>query len=177
MEFGIIGLPVIRFYALALGHDPPCREIRAVLFGVAAGLTLDEFALWLNLEDVYWAPKGRQSIDAVIVASVLGGMLLLGARVWIDLGRQVEELVAAAGIAAALVAVANLLKGKLAVAMLSFVFIPVGIAGALRLARPGSPWARLYDDDKRRRARERFPEPWLPARVARSAAARRQVAS
>ena len=35
------------------------------------GLTLDEFALWLNLEDVYWTEKGRQSIDAVIVTTSL----------------------------------------------------------------------------------------------------------
>ena len=37
----------------------------AILYGVGAALTLDEFALWLNLEDVYWSPQGRSSIDAV----------------------------------------------------------------------------------------------------------------
>jgi hypothetical protein len=47
-------------------------RITAVLYGISAALTLDEFALWLNLSDVYWAQKGRASIDAVIVfASVL----------------------------------------------------------------------------------------------------------
>ncbi|HKF80295.1 MAG TPA: hypothetical protein VKB17_05670, partial [Thermoleophilaceae bacterium] len=53
------------------GSDVACnspRETIAVLFGVGLGLTLDEFALWLNLQDVYWSPKGRESIDAVIVA-------------------------------------------------------------------------------------------------------------
>jgi len=39
----------------------------ALLFGVGAALTLDEFALWLNLQDVYWTGTGRESIDAVII--------------------------------------------------------------------------------------------------------------
>jgi hypothetical protein len=39
----------------------------AILYGVGAALTLDEFALWLNLQDVYWAGKGRESVDAVII--------------------------------------------------------------------------------------------------------------
>jgi hypothetical protein len=37
-----------------------------VAFGIGMGLTMDEFALWLNLQDVYWAPKGRESIDALV---------------------------------------------------------------------------------------------------------------
>ena len=51
-------------------------------------------------------------------------------------------------------------------AMVSLVVVPVGLVGALRLARPGSPWARLYGERRRARAQERFPEPWLPARLA-----------
>jgi len=47
----------------------------ALLYGVGAALTLDEFALWLNLEDVYWARQGRESIDAVIL---FGALLLIG---------------------------------------------------------------------------------------------------
>jgi hypothetical protein len=38
-------------------------------------LTLDEFALWLNLEDVYWAREGRESIDAVVL---FGSLLSIG---------------------------------------------------------------------------------------------------
>ena len=40
-----------------------------MLFGIGTGLTLDEFALWLNLKDVYWEKEGRKSIDAVIIAA------------------------------------------------------------------------------------------------------------
>jgi hypothetical protein len=50
-------------------------RIMSVLYAVGAALTLDEFALWLNLEDVYWEREGRASIDAVIL---FGGFLSIG---------------------------------------------------------------------------------------------------
>jgi hypothetical protein len=56
----------------------------AFAYGVAAALTLDEFALWLNLEDVYWTGPGRVSIDAVVIfasllsAGIWGGPFLRG---------------------------------------------------------------------------------------------------
>jgi hypothetical protein len=49
----------------------------SILYGIGAALTLDEFALWLNLQDVYWERQGRASIDAVIL---FGG--LLSAGIW-----------------------------------------------------------------------------------------------
>ncbi len=49
-----------------------------MLFGIGAGLTLDEFALWVHLEDVYWTDEGRQSVDAVIVAALIGGLVVAG---------------------------------------------------------------------------------------------------
>jgi len=63
-------------------------RLMALLYGAGAALTLDEFALWLNLEDVYWAREGRESIDAVIL---FGALLLLG--IWgrgffVALGRE-----------------------------------------------------------------------------------------
>lgn len=51
-------------------------RLMAVLYGVGAALTLDEFALWLNLKDVYWSPEGRSSIDAVFL---FGSLLASGA--------------------------------------------------------------------------------------------------
>ena len=49
-------------------------------FGVGAALVLDEFALWLELRDVYWTEEGRRSIDAVIIAAALIAMVALGRR-------------------------------------------------------------------------------------------------
>ncbi len=54
-------------------------SLTAVAFGVGAALTLDEFALWLNLSDVYWARQGRESIDAVLI---FAGMLSSGLWGW-----------------------------------------------------------------------------------------------
>jgi hypothetical protein len=46
-------------------------SLTAIVFGIGAALTLDEFALFLNLQDVYWERRGRESIDAVIVFAAL----------------------------------------------------------------------------------------------------------
>ncbi len=51
-------------------------RLLAILYGVGAALTLDEFALWLNLANDYWSPQGRESIDAVIL---FGAALAAGA--------------------------------------------------------------------------------------------------
>ena len=51
-------------------------RLMSILYGVGAALTLDEFALWLNLKDVYWSPEGRSSIDAIIL---FGALLSVGA--------------------------------------------------------------------------------------------------
>jgi hypothetical protein len=50
-----------------------------MLFGVAAALTLDEFALWLNLRDVYWEREGRESFEAL---ALFGGFLAIGIFGW-----------------------------------------------------------------------------------------------
>jgi hypothetical protein len=47
----------------------------SILYGAGAALTLDEFALWLNLANVYWSPQGRESIDAVVL---FGSLLAIG---------------------------------------------------------------------------------------------------
>jgi len=52
------------------------RRLLCLLYGAAAALTLDEFALWLNLRDVYWAKEGRASVDAVVLFATL---LIIGA--------------------------------------------------------------------------------------------------
>jgi hypothetical protein len=51
-------------------------RLMSILYGVGAALTLDEFALWLNLQDVYFVRAGRSSIDAVFL---FGSLLAIGA--------------------------------------------------------------------------------------------------
>ena len=160
LVWGILLLLAIGYIGIALEPASPWREVVAILFGFGAGLTLDEFALWLNLKDVYWSEQGRRSIDAVIVAATLGALVVLGFRVWIDVAEEVESVarlaVAGAGAIGIALAVINALKGKIFTAMATL-FIPVvGLVGALRLARPGSLWSRIYGEERLSRSRERF---------------------
>ena len=160
MVWGILLLLIVGYVGIALEPDTPWREVIAVLFGIGAGLTLDEFALWLNLKDVYWSEQGRDSIDAVIVAGVLGALVVLGFRVWIDVATDVETVarlvVAGAGLTGIVLAVVNGLKGKLFMALASLLVPLIGLIGAVRLARPGSLWARLYGESRLARSRARF---------------------
>jgi hypothetical protein len=84
LVWGILLLLGAGYVGVAIAPDSPWRELAAIAFGIGMGLTLDEFALWLNLEDVYWSDKGRQSVDAVIVTASLLGLTLLGLGFWID---------------------------------------------------------------------------------------------
>src|SRR5215211_8103367 len=77
LVFGIVLMLLVGF-VLALQPASPWAEIMAGAFGIGAGLTLDEYALWLHLEDVYWSEQGRRSVDAVVVAALIGGLLLMG---------------------------------------------------------------------------------------------------
>ena len=58
------------------GVVSPTQELLAIAFGVGAALVLDEWALIFHLDDVYWSQEGRSSIDAMIVGTVLAGLLL-----------------------------------------------------------------------------------------------------
>jgi hypothetical protein len=157
LVWGIVLLLVSGFLNFALTPDSPWFEILAGLFGVGAGLTLDEFALWVRLEDVYWAKEGRVSIDAVVVASLLGGLIVLGIAPF-DLpnhASSISSLVAAILIDLALSTLA-ILKGKPLLGLIG-IFIPlVSIVGMARLAAPSSPWARRrYPPEGRRMTRSR----------------------
>ena len=50
-------------------------RMMSMTYGVGAALTLDEFALWLNLRDVYWQREGRESFEAM---ALFGGILAIG---------------------------------------------------------------------------------------------------
>jgi len=82
LVFGIIILLVVGYGWLAdigTGVDDSSillSRLMSILYGTGAALTLDEYALWLNLKDVYWSPQGRSSIDAVIL---FGALLAAGA--------------------------------------------------------------------------------------------------
>jgi hypothetical protein len=162
LVWGILLLLIFGYIGVAIQPESPWHEITAVLFGIGTGLTLDEFALWLNLEDVYWSDKGRRSIDAVIVAAAISGMVLVGFAAWIDVGVSIADgvfaLIGGIGATAILLALVNLSKEKFGTAAVGLLIPPVGLVGAFRLGKPGSPWAKLFyrSETKRLRAAERF---------------------
>jgi hypothetical protein len=78
---GQIGLGYLWTYQFALGVDPRKRaasRAAAIAYGVSAALTLDEFALWFDLQDDYWTAAGRKSIDAVALFAGISTMTLAG---------------------------------------------------------------------------------------------------
>jgi hypothetical protein len=83
LVWGILLLMSMGYIGLSTDLGSPWFEFVAIAFGIGMGLTLDEFALWLNLQDVYWSAKGRQSIDAVIFTTVLLVIALLGLEFWV----------------------------------------------------------------------------------------------
>jgi hypothetical protein len=160
LVWGILLLLIAGYLGVTVAPGSPWHEILAVLFGIGTGLTLDEFALWLNLSDVYWSEQGRRSIDAVIVAATLTGMMLVGFTAWVDVTTEVADAVIAIvgglGVLTTLFAAVNLSKEKFGIALAGLFFPPLGWVGAFRLARPYSPWARLYGKEKLARARARY---------------------
>ena len=83
LVWGILLLLSMGYLGISTDIESPWFELVAVGFGIGMGLTMDEFALWLNLQDVYWSDKGRQSIDAVVVTTVLLVIAVLGLEFWI----------------------------------------------------------------------------------------------
>jgi hypothetical protein len=157
LVWGIVLILVSGFLNFVLRPGSPGVEILAAMFGIGAGLTLDEFALWIHLEDVYWSQEGRVSIDAVVVATLLGGLIVLGIAPF-DLSNRatpIESLVLVIVIDLIFSSLA-ILKGKPMLGLLG-VFVPVfSIVGAVRLAAPSSPWARRrYAPEGHRMTRSR----------------------
>jgi hypothetical protein len=88
--WGILLLMVVGFAALAT-RDPAWHLRIAVVFGCAMALTLDEFALWLRLADVYWTREGWASIKAAAVAVAILALLALGAPFWKGVWRDISS--------------------------------------------------------------------------------------
>jgi hypothetical protein len=164
MVFGIIGVVLMGILQFALQPHGRLLDLFAFLFGGSISLVLDEFALVLHVKDVYWEEEGRASIDAVVLAAALTGILLLGlAPAGFHHGISVAP--SSASWVLMTLAVTNFLpvavalfKGKVWLGVAGL-FVPgLALVGALRLASPRSPWAHLFygvDGVKLREARAR----------------------
>jgi len=145
--------------ALIIGFEPVDSLFDLFLcavFGSGAALILDEFALVFRLDDAYWSEEGRASIDAVIIALTVGVLVLLHVVPFDvdtadDSARWTLMVIVAVHVSLVIVV---LFKAKLVTGFVGM-FVPfVALVGAVRLAKPHSPWARLfYRPGSRRRLR------------------------
>jgi hypothetical protein len=163
LVWGICLMMFSGFLAFAAPLETPWWNIVAITFGIGVGFTLDEFALWVHLEDVYWSQEGRASLDAVIVAAAFAALVVLGTNPF-----GLDDPASITGTAVAVAVVLGLafvcfLKGRVLLGVIGL-FVPVvALAGAVRLAHPSSAWARWrYKGSRLDRARARF-DPSRPA--------------
>ncbi|MEU8701732.1 hypothetical protein AB0C61_29565 [Streptomyces sp. NPDC048680] len=156
---GVVLSVVGGFGAVASGRHGVTAGVFAVVFGMGAGLVLDEFALILHLDDVYWTEQGRQSVEVVVLTAalvllVLGGFSPLGVNELSD-----DEQQGRLGVILSLVinfcfVLISLFKGKARMAVVGTLVPFVALFGAVRLARPTSWWAkRFYRNRHRARSR------------------------
>jgi hypothetical protein len=161
LVWGILLLLIFGYAGVALAPGSPWHQLEAIFFGIGMGLTLDEFALWLNLKDVYWEKEGRRSIDAVIIAAAVSGVLLISLRGWIDVttkvADEIQAIVGAIGLIGVILALLNAAKEKFGMAIWSIIVPVAGLVSAFRLAKPHSVWAKVfYKEGKKTRSEERF---------------------
>jgi hypothetical protein len=146
----VFGILIIIGTGIALVSATPhgaALDVAAAVFGVGVGLTVDEFALWFHLEDVYWTSEGRKSVDAIFCVLVVTGALIggtgflsghVGTAAW-------WSSVAFLAVNLAL-SVICLLKGKVTTGVIGVFMAPCsGPAArhrALRSRCPGRSWPR-----------------------------------
>ncbi|MFJ5259252.1 hypothetical protein ACIQAC_02075 [Streptomyces sp. NPDC088387] len=159
---GVVLTVVGGFCAVAGGQRGFGSGLAAVVFGIGAGLVMDEFALILHLDDVYWTEDGRKSVEVVVVTAALVGLLLLGYSPFGVNDLNEDELQNRATALSTigvnfLFSLIALFKGKARIAIFGVIIPFIALFGAVRLARPDSLWARrLYRRRPRARARSRL---------------------
>ena len=155
---GIILLIAGAFLAVDTGSHDVTSVIAAAAVGIGTSLVLDEFALILHLQDVYWTNEGRVSVEMVSLAFGCLGFMVVGLAPFgvNDMGDAELSVRVGAGAATALTLVlitVCVLKGKFKLALFGIFVPPLAWLGAVRLARPGSRWAkRRYSPERRDRA-------------------------
>jgi hypothetical protein len=171
---GIILLIIGAFTAVGGPSSLGWRSFAALAVGIGTSLVLDEFALILHLQDVYWSGEGQLSVEAVSLTAACLGLALVGFSPFgvKDVGGiELSLRLTATGvlIADGVLSFICVLKGKYRTALFGLFLPPVGLIGALRLARPSSIWARRSYRGKRleratRRAAD-FDRHWAPVQT------------
>jgi len=171
---GIILLMIGAFTAIGGPGTMGWLSFSAIAAGIGTSLVLDEFALILHLQDVYWSGEGQLSVEAVSLVAACLGLALVGfspVRVAdVDSAELSLRMSATAVLVIdACLALICVLKGKYRSGLFGLFLPPVGFIGAVRLARPNSIWARRRYRGKRleratRRAAD-FDRRWKPVQA------------
>ncbi len=168
---GIVLLIIGAFTAVGDPASLGWRSFAAVAVGTGVSLVLDEFALILHLQDVYWSGEGRISVEAVSLTAACLGLALAGFSPFGVKGAGSAEIslrLTATGvlIGDGVLALICVLKGKYRTALFGLFLPPIAVVGALRLARPASVWAHYrYRGKRLERATRRaaaFDRRWTP---------------
>lgn len=163
LVFGIVTMMVSGVIGYALSDVGFWYEASAVGFGIGIGLTIDEFALWVHLEDVYWEKEGRSSIDATLIAiGIMGLVLVTTTPVDVDT-ESVDNFILTFGwlILHVIFSLICFAKGRLTHGAIGLIVPFVALYGAVRIGKPGSAWARRFygarNLRKQEKAEHRFP--------------------
>jgi hypothetical protein len=157
---GILLLVAGAFVAVAVDDESAWMVVAAIVVGTGTSLVLDEFALILHLQDVYWADEGRISVEMVSLAMGCLGLAVVGLTPFdvsgVAGGVEGVIVLLLAITSVLLLIVVSVMKGKYKLALFG-AFVPVfAVVAALRLARPESRWAkRRYGPEKLARAEAR----------------------
>jgi hypothetical protein len=98
LVWGILLLILIGYlWLVEIGTGAPSSSrwmgrLTSMVYGVAAALTLDEFALWLNLQDVYWEREGRESFEAMAAFGSLLAVGIFGRAFFHGIGSELAKL-------------------------------------------------------------------------------------
>jgi len=166
LVFGIVTMMLAGSLAFVADGRAPFTELCALGFGIGVGLTIDEFALWVHLEDVYWAREGRSSVDAVVITATLMGLVLLGINPFaVDADSAAEVILNVLGtVLLFLVVLICLAKGRILHGVVGLFVPPLSIYGASRLGKPDSTWARRRYGERRPRKQVRSEARFPPER-------------
>jgi hypothetical protein len=165
LVFGIFTMMVAGTLGFAAFGASPYTEICAFFFGIGAGLTIDEFALWYRLEDVYWAEEGRSSIDATVIAAALIGLIVIGVNPF-EFDKDGDGIVPAVVTALLEIFFVALcfLKGRRLHGVLGVFLPPLAIYGAWRIGKPDSGFARRRYGTRRPKKQQKAESRFHPGR-------------
>ena len=166
LVFGIVMMMLAGAISFAGFATDLIYGICAVFFGIGVGLTIDEFALWVHLDDVYWSNEGRQSIDATVIAVLALCLIMLGIQpfdvddssAWAIVGSIALLLVHFCFIAICFA------KHRMIHGIFGLLVPPLALYGACRLGKPDSAWARRFYGERNPHKQERAEKRFHPGR-------------